>query len=77
MSKPVKNPRAKQKKARQDWPLVIYVWIMVLGVLGYLVVGEIILGARPHPLHWLAGLLGGVAGYFVGWVWYRWRGDII
>lgn len=32
--------------------------------------------AYPHPYHWLFGLAGGLAGIPIGWLWYRWRGDI-
>lgn len=77
MSKSSKVPRKTQKKARQDWPLVVYMWIVGLAILGYLIVGEIVLSTQPHPLHWLAGLVGGGLGYVVGWLWYRWQGDVI
>lgn len=77
MNKPTKSKNASKKRARQDIPLVVYFWIIGLGLTGYLVVGEVMLWARPHPVHWLAGLAGGVLGYFVGWLWYRRRGDVI
>lgn len=77
MSKPTKSKTVSKQKARQYTPVVVYMWIVGLGLTGYLVVGEIVLGARPHPFHWIAGLVGGVLGYFVGWLWYRWRGDVI
>lgn len=67
--KPVKN---KQK----EWPAVVYMWAIGLGVLGYLIVGEGILEVRPHPIHWLAGVIAAAVGIPVGWLWYRWRGDV-
>lgn len=77
MGKTSRSKKKTGKKTRQDWPLVVYIWIMVLAISGYLVVGEILLYSRPHPLHWLAGLAGGVLGYAVGWLWFSWRGDVI
>lgn len=76
MSKPVKDRKMGQKKTRQDWPLIVYVWIVGLGVFGYLL-SRIALDGQPHPLHWAGGLVGAFAGYFIGWLWYHWRGDII
>lgn len=55
---------------------MVFMWIFGLGLLGYLV-GRIALDAFPHPLHWTSGVVGAVIGYFVGWLWYRWRGDVI
>ncbi len=66
------SPAATKKK---DWPLVIYVWIFGLGLSGYFI-GRIVFDPLPHPVHWASGLAGAVIGYFVGWLWYRWRGDI-
>lgn len=77
MSKPTKPHKVSSKKSRQVTPVVVYMWIVGLGLMGYLAVGEIVLGARPHPFHWIAGLVAGVLGYFVGWLWYHWRGDVI
>ena len=76
MSKYAKLGKAESKKARQEWPLVIYVWIVGLGFMSYLT-ARIALDGQPHPLHWLSGLIGAVIGFFVGQLWYRWRGDII
>ena len=76
MSKPAKSNKTSGKKTRQDWPLVIYLWILGLGLMSY-VVARIALGAYPHPIHWISGGVGAIIGYFVGWLWYRWRGDVI
>ena len=76
MSKSVKRASDSKKKARQAWPLVVYAWIFGAGLLGYFV-ARVVLVAGPHPLHWVSGLAGAVAGYWVGWLWYRWRGDIV
>ncbi len=54
---------------------MVYIGIVVFGLTGY-VLAEIALGTRPHPLHWLSALVGAVLGYLLGWLWYRWRGDI-
>jgi len=77
MSKRSRSAAAGAKKNRQEWPLVVYIWILGLGFGGYLVVGEFILGNRPHPIHWVAGLVGGLLGIPIGWLWYRWRGDVL
>ncbi len=78
MSKKSTKPLKKSdKKEKQDTPVIVYMWVIGLGVLGYLVVGEAIFETRPHPIHWLAGLIGGLAGIPLGWLWYRWRGDVL
>jgi hypothetical protein len=59
----------------KEWPAVVYLWAIGLGFGSYLV-ARIILDGFPHPYHWLSGLVGGLAGIPIGWVWYRWRGDI-
>ncbi len=69
------NKRQKTK-AKKEWPLVVYFGIFGLGFLSY-VIARIALDGYPHPIHWASGLIGAVAGFFVGWLWYRWRGDII
>lgn len=60
----------------KETPLVVYMWALGLGLTGYLVIGRIVLDAQPHPIHWLAGLIGGILGIGVGWLWFRWRGDL-
>jgi hypothetical protein len=60
-----------------EWPFVVYLWTMGLGLAGYLIVGRFLLASRPHPYHWAAGLVGVLAGIVVGWLWYRWRGDVV
>jgi hypothetical protein len=47
-----------------------------MGFLSYLV-ARIGLYTSPHPYHWLSALFGGAVGYLAGWLWYRWRGDVI
>lgn len=81
MSKKTANPRKKsdnkvEKKEKKEWPVVVYMWSFGLGILGYLIVGEAVFDTQPHPVHWLSGLVGGIIGIGVGWLWYRWRGDV-
>ena len=68
---------AGAKPASKGWPVVVYVWIVGLGLLSYIVVGELMLIWQPHPWHWLSGLGGSVVGYFAGWQWYRHFGDVL
>src|SRR3989304_3497677 len=62
MSKTRKPRKGLSRRREEGWPLVVYLWIMGLGLLSYIVVGEMALRARPHPIHWAAALLCGVAG---------------
>jgi len=75
MGNRTKLAKAKEKSVKDGWPLVVYIWIIGLGLTGY-VVGRLVFAAQPHPLHWALGLMGAIAGGVVGWIWYRWRGDI-
>jgi len=75
MSKTVKSKKVSGKKARQETPVVVYVWVFGLGIMSYLI-ARIALGAFPHPVHWLSGIVGAAVGYVVGWIWYRKRGDV-
>lgn len=75
MSKKSK-PNRRTKKVHQELPSIVYIWIIGLTVIGY-VVGRIGLDAYPHPYHWLSGLGGAILGYYIGRLWYRWRGDIM
>ncbi len=76
MSKAVKSKTISGEKAPQDMPVVVYMWVIGLGFMSY-AVARIALDAFPHPVHWLSGIVGAVMGYFIGWLWYRWRGDVI
>lgn len=60
----------------KEWPIVIYFWIIGLAIVSY-VVARMVLDGYPHSYHWLSALAGGVAGLPVGWLWYRWHGDIL
>ena len=60
-----------RKAEGREWPFVVYLWTMGLGLAGYLIVGRFLLASRPHPYHWAAGLVGVAAGIAVGWLWYR------
>lgn len=69
--------RDESKNTRREWPTVVYFWILGLGFLGYLVVEIGWRESIPHPFHWLAGIAGAILGVPLGWLWYRWRGDVI
>ncbi len=77
MVRRVAKAKGKSRTDSREWPLVVYVWIIGLGFGCYLVVGRMIFATRPHPVHWAAGLAGAVLGVPIGWLWYRWRGDIL
>ena len=72
ISKTVAKAEAKKHK---DWPAVVYFWIIGLALFSY-VTARLVLDGYPHPYHWLSGLAGGVIGVGIGWLWYRWRGDV-
>ncbi len=75
MSKHNKSTQPTANKKSEGWPFVVYVWIFGLGISGYFI-GRIGFDSWPHPVHWAAGLVGAILGYFVGWLWYLWRGDV-
>ena len=72
VSKTVAKTEAKKSK---EWPVVVYLWTFGLGLFSYLI-ARFVLDGYPHPYHWVIGLAGGVLGVGVGWLWYRWRGDV-
>jgi hypothetical protein len=76
MSRGARPARHARQAVKQGWPLVVFVWMVSLGFLGYMVF-RIALDAYPHPVHWLGGLGGAFIGFGIGWLWYRWRGDIV
>lgn len=59
----------------REWPVVVYLWIFGMIIISY-AVARMILDDYPHPYHWLSALAGGIVGLPIGWLWYRWRGDI-
>ena len=74
--KKVTNKKNRQKSHRsKEWPLVVYLWTIGLGFVGYLI-GEYALSVKSHPFRWLLLLIGIILGILVGWFWYRWRRDI-
>lgn len=72
-----KTSPASEETAQQriEWPAVVYLWAFGLAILGY-AVGRVGLANLAHPYHWLSGVVGAIAGILIGWLWYRWRGDI-
>ena len=73
VSKTVSTMEIEKKK---EWPIVVYLWAFGLAISGY-ALARVGLSGLPHPYHWASGLIGGVVGILVGWVWYRWRGDAL
>jgi hypothetical protein len=71
-----KSVQENKKKVRKETPLVVWLWTLGLGFLSYLVT-RIALDGYPHPLHWASGAAGVVIGFLVGWLWYRWKGDVV
>ncbi len=76
MSKPNVSGKAKVRRPQASWPVVVYFAMAGFGFASYLV-ARIVLDGKPHPLHWISGIAGAGVGYVMGWIWYRWRGDII
>ncbi len=76
MSKPTRLANAKSKPASGEVPFVVLVGFIGLGLIGY-VVSQMFLPVEAHSLHWLVALIGAAVGSVLGWLWYRWRGDII
>jgi hypothetical protein len=72
----MKKMTSRKLEKRKDWPVVIYVWAFGLMIMSYLV-ARVVLDGKPHPYHWIAAIIGGLAGIPIGWLWYRWRGDVI
>ena len=62
-------------KKSKEWPAVVHCWAIGLALVSY-VVARIGLDGMPHPYHWASAVVGGVAGIPLGWLWFRWRGDI-
>ncbi len=73
---PGKYGQGNRKKVRKETPMVVWLWTMVLGFLSYLVT-RIALYTYPHPIHWASGAAGAGFGFLVGWLWFRWKGDVV
>lgn len=71
----MKTMKSKKHEKRKEWPVVVYLWTLGLGILSY-VVARVVLDGKPHPYHWIAALIGGLVGIPIGWVWFYWRGEI-
>ncbi len=72
----MKTDRKRLKAPRHEWPAVVYFWGFGLAIMSY-VVARIVLDGQPHPYHWLSALAGGAAGLGIGWIWFRFRGDVL
>ena len=68
--------RKNEKKVKKETPFVVWLWVMGLAFLSYLV-SRFVLYTSPHPYHWASAAGGALLGYLAGWLWYRWRGDVI
>ena len=66
----------RKEKEKKEWPVVVYIWAIGLFIATWFIGGEAIFESKPHPIHWLVGLVGGLLGIPIGWLWYRWRGDV-
>lgn len=72
---PIKRSQQKTRE-KKEWPVVVYLWSIGLGGFGYFIGETAFRTTQPHPIHWLLAVLGGIAGVGIGWLWYRWRGDV-
>lgn len=71
-----KNKKSQLKAEKELTPITVYVCAAGLGVIGYFV-GEIALrNSQPHPVHWLAGIVGIGIGYLLGKLLVRRYGDM-
>jgi len=70
-----KTISTSEMKKSKEWPAVVYFWIIGLALISYLI-ARLVLDGYPHPYHWSIGIAGGIVGIPLGWLWYRWRGDL-
>ena len=68
MNMPVDVPQPCDFKRNPDWP--VDVGIAAGCILGY-VFAWLGLVSYFHPNHWVAGVIGSLVGYLVGWLWFR------
>jgi len=70
------DKKNKLKFEKELTPITVYISAAGLGIIGY-VMGELTLGRQPHPLHWVAGLVGFGLGYLIGKLMVRRDGDFL
>ena len=70
-----KTISTSEMKKSKEWPAVVYFWTIGLALISYLI-ARLVLDSYPHPYHWSIGIAGGIVGIPLGWLWYRWRGDV-
>jgi hypothetical protein len=71
-----KHRNEPETKKSREWPVVVDFGTFGLAIFGYTLSNLGVLH-NPHSYHWLTGVLDAIAGLIIGWVWYRWRGDIV
>jgi hypothetical protein len=71
-----KTASTNELKKSKEWPAVVYFSSFGLAIVSY-AVARAVLDGQPHPYHWLSAIVGGIVGIPIGWLWYRWRGDLI
>ena len=76
MSKSAKLVNTKSKISGGGVPFIVVVGFFGLGLAGY-VLSQAFLAVEAHSSHWLVAVLCAIVGGVLGWLWYRWRGDII
>ncbi len=76
MSKPTRLATRKTENISGSIPFVVFVGFLGLGLVGY-VLSQALLPLEAHLSHWMIAGLSALVGGVLGWLWYRWRGDII
>jgi hypothetical protein len=71
----MRKRKSKKVEKTKDWPTIVYMWIFGLTIISY-VLARVILDGKPHIYHWGTALIGRLVGIPIGWLWYRWRGDV-
>lgn len=65
--------RRNLSRPQDDWTIWAPWWAMVGAFLLAYIVAEAELSRYPHPLHWLAAIGGGAAGYLGGVLFRLWK----
>lgn len=71
-----RKTRQKDQDKTKEWPAVVY-FSMIGTAFAFYAVARVALNDLPHPYHWGSGLAGIGVGLILGWVYYRWKGDIV